>query len=112
MSVDKRVRIGRLIDYYGELLTVAQRDAVKLYYDCDLSLSEIADDTDISRQAVQDMVKKATSKLEKYERALKMCARLDAIDKSLTALSAQAQKLTSDAIAEKLNKIIEGIREA
>lgn len=62
--------IARYNDYYGRLLTVHQCDMIKLYYDCDISLFEIAEQFDISRQAVRDSIKRAEQLLEKYENIL------------------------------------------
>ena len=59
--------IARYNDYYGRLLTVHQCDMIKLYYDCDISLFEIAEQFDISRQAVRDSIKRAEQLLKKYE---------------------------------------------
>lgn len=59
-----------LKDFYGPLLTKRQQDILKLHYEDDWSLTEIADDMNISRQAVYDIVKRAESLLKKYEEKL------------------------------------------
>ena len=46
----KDMRITLLLDFYGELLTEKQREALELYYNDDLSLGEIGADFGISRQ--------------------------------------------------------------
>ena len=55
----KDLRISYLLDFYGEMLTVPQREAVDAYYNQDMSLSEIAADRDIIRQGVRDAIKRA-----------------------------------------------------
>ena len=48
--MEKNIEVSLLLDFYGELLKPAGRHAVDLYYNDDLSLSEIAEDTGITRQ--------------------------------------------------------------
>ena len=48
----KNLEISVLLDFYGEMLTEKQRDVVELYYNEDLSLSEIAAHSQITRQGV------------------------------------------------------------
>lgn len=56
-----------LFDIYEKLLTTKEQEAFKDYYHEDLSLSEIADNKNISRSAVQKMVKTVLEKLTTYE---------------------------------------------
>ena len=53
-ELDKNLYVNRLIDLYGGLLTDHQRNILELYYCCDLSLSEIAEQEEVSRNAVHD----------------------------------------------------------
>lgn len=46
-------RMTMLFDFYGELLTQRQREFFDLYYNEDLSLGEIAENNDITRQGVR-----------------------------------------------------------
>ncbi len=71
------VRINRLLDLYGELLTSSQRDILNDYYEANLSLSEIAENRVISRTAVSDALKKGRDKLEYYEKKIKICQVFD-----------------------------------
>ena len=59
-----------LYDYYGALLTERQREVFELYYEKDLSLSEVAENLKISRQAVQRAFKKAGEELEGFQEKL------------------------------------------
>ena len=54
-----------LFDYYGELLTEKQKTCFDLYYNQDLSLSEIAEEAGITRQGVHDTLARAESVLRK-----------------------------------------------
>lgn len=71
-SLEKKQRINLLMDLYEELLTDKQREYLDLYYNQDLSLSEIALIKDVSKNAVFDNLKKATNHLENYETKLKL----------------------------------------
>ena len=55
---EKNLEIGYLLDFYGEILPERRRDIMDLYYNDDLSLSEIAEQMGITRQAVRDSIKK------------------------------------------------------
>lgn len=72
---ERVVRIGRLLDLYGNLLTDRQRDFIRRHYEDDLSFGEIGKEFGISRQAVHDAVKHAESALEHYEAKLALPAR-------------------------------------
>ena len=65
--MDKRLRLGLLLDWYGSLLTDRQR-AQSLNEDC--SLSEIAEREGVSRQAVRDAILRGEEQLEQYEAKL------------------------------------------
>ncbi|NLM97912.1 MAG: YlxM family DNA-binding protein [Halanaerobiaceae bacterium] len=65
--LDKVVEIGVLYDFYGELLTEKQQKAIELYYFQDLSLGEIAEKLEISRQGVYDHIHRAEEILRDYE---------------------------------------------
>lgn len=79
---DKMLRISRLYDYYGKLLNNKQATIIDLYYNQDYSLSEIAENLNISRQGVHDFLKRAESKLEEYEQKLGLVNRLSIYNKS------------------------------
>ena len=59
---------------YGKMLTEKQFSMLKAYYDFDCSLAEIADEYDISRQAVRDNIKRAESSLLEFENKFNLLA--------------------------------------
>ena len=63
----------QLFDVYGARLTEHQRDVCELYYLCDLSLTEIAEEKGVSKQGVSDMLAKSRSLLDDYESKLHFC---------------------------------------
>ena len=60
-------RMTMLFDFYGDLLTDRQKDFYDLYYNDDLSLAEIAENYDITRQGVRDIIVRAERTLEDIE---------------------------------------------
>lgn len=73
--LEKIVRLGRLFDFYSALLTEKQQRCIDLHYLQDFSLSEIAEELGVSRQAVHDMLRRAEAVLEEYEGKLKLLER-------------------------------------
>lgn len=63
-------RRSLLLDYYGGLLTEKQREIFDLYHEQDLSLGEIAQLQDVSRNAVYDLLNRTEEKLKYYESVL------------------------------------------
>lgn len=72
MEIEKTKRINDLIDFYGKLLTKNQLNILELYYMEDLSLKEISDELNITRNAVHDSLKRSLIILEDYEVKLKL----------------------------------------
>ena len=68
--LEKTTRINYLFDFYQALLTSKQQSYMSLYYLDDLSLGEIAEEYEISRQAVYDNIKRTEAMLEEYEEKL------------------------------------------
>ncbi len=66
--------IGLLLDFYSELLSPSQRMCLDLYYNEDLSLSEISQNLGISRQGALNNIKKGESILHNYEDKLSLAA--------------------------------------
>lgn len=73
--MDKLSEIVFLLDFYGGLLTEKQRQIMSYHYEEDMSLSEISEILDISRQAVHDLIKRSEKILVDYENELRLVKR-------------------------------------
>ena len=73
--MDKIAETSLLYDFYGQLLTEKQRQVMSLYHEENLTLSEIAAEFGISRQAVYDNIHRSEKAMESYEAKLGLVAR-------------------------------------
>ena len=80
---EKDFKISYLLDFYGNILTDKQKDAIDLYYNEDLSLAEIAEHQDISRQGVRDAIKRGEETLIEMEDKLGFAEKIDEYRDSL-----------------------------
>ncbi len=114
--MDKFYEITLLYDFYGELLTEKQKNVIELYYLNDLSLFEIADEYNITRQAVLDMLKRTEKLLKQYEDKLHLTKlylerkrKLDEIDLDFAALISKST--VSDDDKESIQKLRKAVAE-
>lgn len=70
MEIEKTNRMNALFEFYSTLLTEKQMNYMEMYYADDFSLGEIAEEYEISRQAVYDNIKRTEKILEEYEKKL------------------------------------------
>ena len=78
-----------LYDFYGALLSERQREVFELYYEDNLSLSEIGANIGVSRQAVHIAVSKAGGELESYEEKLGLIAKHKSYEKAQAEIDAK-----------------------
>ena len=76
----------RLADLYGRALTEKQREILSDYYERDFSLSEIAENSGVSRQAVYAALTAAEESVKDYEEKFGFCAFLHTLCEKLSAL--------------------------
>ena len=72
----KDLKVSLLMDFYGNLLPEKQLDMMEQYYGEDLSLSEIAENEGITRQGVNDLIKRAVAQLKGWEEKCGLCERI------------------------------------
>ena len=66
----KDLKYLRLFDQYGALLSETRREICEMYFMLDLSLSEIAEQKQVSRQSVSEVLKTSREELDFYEEKL------------------------------------------
>lgn len=94
---EKDLRLSLLFDCYSELLRPQQRRMFDLYYNEDLSLSEIAEQCGITRQGVRDLCKRAEEELRGYEDALHLSKRFAALSEQTGQMRQILSMLRADA---------------
>ncbi|MDD6489575.1 MAG: YlxM family DNA-binding protein [Clostridia bacterium] len=117
--MSKNLEVSYLLDFYGDLLTDKQREAVEYYYNDDLSLSEIADNLKISRQGVRDSIKRAEAILFNMEKTLGLAQRFQTMQKGLDVIKRETEKIDrrnmkiyrSDDINESIKLILKTVDE-
>ena len=108
--MEKKVEIGMLCEIYGALLTKRQFNILNDYANCDLSLTEIAENYGITRQAVNDIVKKGESKLLEYEKKLGIMKKTLNDDKRIQNILLELSKITDNSSDKKIEKILNSVR--
>ena len=101
----KDMKIGMLMDFYGQLLTDKQYDALDMYYNQDLSLAEIAEESSISRQGARDFIKKGEKQLNEYEEKLGLVKRFNDITKQIAEMNAIIDRLPYGSETERIKEI-------
>ena len=116
-------RMTMLFDFYGELLTERQREFFDLYYNEDLSLAEIAENSGISRQGVRDVIVRAEAAMQEVEdktglirRYAQMQSRIAAIETAVTELRTinyrQYEDPRIDALLGDITRAAQGLKVA
>lgn len=116
--MEKNVEISLLLDFYGELLKPSVRQTVDLYYNDDLSLSEVAQQCGITRQGVRDSVKRGETQLYAFEEKLGLMRRFREVETGLdeiaflaAAITAQSHDNTITALAQNIQAVAGGLKE-
>lgn len=97
MNKDHEV-INQYLDWYESLLTEKQNDVMNMYYRDDFSLSEIAENMDISRSAVSDLIRRVSKTLDEYESKLHLVKKYEARKKCYEKLKELNLKEVNDIV--------------
>ena len=89
-----------LFSYYNELFSKKQKQYLELYLEKNMTLSEIADEYKVTRQAVFDNIKRGFKQLDKYEEKLEIFKREKDLKEKL-------ENLKNNFTMKNLEKIIE-----
>jgi uncharacterized protein len=108
--MEKNVKISILCQLYGKLLSEKQLEFIDDYYNNDLSLSEIAENHGITRQAVRDMLKKGEKKLFEYEEKLLFMKRMLNQEKKIEEILVELTKIQKDYTDNEVASILENVK--
>ena len=108
--MEEKVKISILCDLYSNLLTKKQNEFLNDYYNNDLSLSEIAENNNITRQAVRDIIKKGEKKLFEYEEKLSFMKRMLNQEKKIQQILSELSKIEKKSSDKKVANILETIK--
>lgn len=96
MNSEKNLRVSVLLDYYAPMLTEKQKDVIDLYYNEDLSLSEIAEHESITRQGVRDSIKRGEQTLFDMEEKFHLAERSEKFSELTERIMAIAKDIKSE----------------
>ena len=92
-NMEKNVEISVLCQLYGKALTEKQYEVLTDYYNNDLSLSEIAENNNITRQAVRDIIKKGENKLYELEENISLMKKVLEEEKIVTKIISELNEI-------------------
>ena len=92
------LRYSILFDYYGELFTDKQKEYFTDYYFNNLTLQEIADNNNVSRNAVHKNIKDIIQKLDYYEDKLKLYSNKQKIEKLIENIDVDIKEIIKELI--------------
>ena len=108
--MDKHIEISMLWQIYGKLLTEKQYNVLNDYYNNDLSLSEIAENYNISRQGVRDILMKGEGKLFEYEEKLMFMKRTLNQEKKIEKVLLELTKIQKEYSDKQIANVLENIK--
>ena len=108
--MEKNVKVSMLCQIYGKLLTEKQYRFLDDYYNNDYSLSEIAENLGITRQAVRDNIVKGENKLFEYEEKLGMMKRTLTQEQQIVKILSELTKIQTNFSDKKIASILENVK--
>jgi len=104
--MSKDLKLSVLLDFYGDVLTDKQRDVMELYYNEDLSLAEIAEHENISRQGVRDSIKRGEESILHLEEKLMMADKFSRLSTLIDDIKALAENIYNESSTYNYSKVI------
>ena len=108
--LQKDLNYCELYGLYAAVLTDKQREIADQYFLCDLSLSEIAENEGITRQAVRDIIKKGEKKLFEYEEKLLFMKKTINQEQKIQQVLWNLTKIERDSSDKQVTSILEEIK--
>ena len=106
---EKDMHFAELLDCYGDLLNEHKRNLIELYYNEDYSLSEISEQTGLTRQGVRDSIKKSEIELRSLEEKLHFAEKTAFINATVSSVLEELSEINDNghlsAVIEKLKAI-------
>lgn len=106
-TLNEIVELSLLFDFYGALLKEQKRQIFEDYVLNDLSLSEIASERGISRQAVHDTVKRCRKELEEYENKLSLIKKFQSVKQDVHEIQSIATSIKEHDEIDKIQRIVQ-----
>jgi hypothetical protein len=108
--VEDKVKISILLETYGNLLTEKQYNLLDDYYNSDLSLSEIAENEGITRQAVRDNLKKGENRLFEYEEKLGIMKKTLMQEETISSILSELSKIENETSDKEIANILQDVK--
>jgi len=108
--MEKNIQISMLCQIYGNLLTSKQLSILEDYYNMDLSLSEIGENNEITRQAVRDILKKGEKKLFEFEEKLQIMKKMQKQEKQISIILSELTQIETKFSDEQIAEILSHIK--
>ncbi len=105
-NVSKNLNLSVLLDFYGDVLTEKQKNVMELYYNEDLSLSEIAEHENISRQGIRDSIKRGEEIVVELEQKLGLVNKMTKLAGILDDIKDKATNIYNESTKFSYSKII------
>ncbi len=110
MEPEMNIKISILLEIYGKLLTQKQFDLLNDYYNNDLSLAEIAENENITRQAVRDNLKKGERKLFNFEEKLGIMKKNKMQEEQIAVILSEINCLTENSTDNEIANVLEDVK--
>ncbi len=117
-TLQETIELSILFDFYGDLLNDKNKAVFVEYIFNDLSLGEIAENKDITRQGIHDNIKRTSKKLREYEDSLHLVKKFKTIEKSVNSIKdlieelEEKEQLSERDIYRKIHDLADGILES